>query len=93
MIFKRNIVSSSRVHGTVPPRGLNTNILLFGAARSLATTKTGNAAKDTTTAAATLEMESELVALRNRQRLQCHDSILQTIGSTPIIKLSNKMLP
>jgi threonine synthase len=37
-------------------------------------------------------MESKLVAHRNLQRLQRHDSILQMIGSTPIIKL-HKMSP
>jgi cysteine synthase len=33
-----------------------------------------------------------VVAHRNLQRLQRHDSILQTIGSTPIVKL-HKMSP
>jgi Pyridoxal-phosphate dependent enzyme len=99
------VVSSSHFHGAFPAAVVTTTSILFGAANSPKRTHSSNrrpfleahqrrcltttTAKTGTKNIAVPAMESELAAHRNLQRLQRHDSILQTIGSTPIIKLKS----
>jgi threonine synthase len=78
---------------TIPKTHTSANHRPFqaaAAAQNLVST-TGNTsvrADSTPDVSTTCTMEtSNLVAQRNLQRLQRHDSILQTIGSTPIVKL------